>query len=74
MSAPIRLHDHLHPEDHYALMGEVKRTLDSGKALSEQLQRSQNGLFPPQIAETEQAAAYWKFGSTIRMQAIMNLS
>jgi len=30
MSNPIRLHDHIHPEDNDVLMGEVKRKLDMG--------------------------------------------
>lgn len=30
MSSPIRLHDHIHPEDNAVLMGEVKRKLDMG--------------------------------------------
>jgi len=30
MSAPIRLHDHIHPDDNAALMGEVRTMLDQG--------------------------------------------
>jgi len=30
MSNPLRLHDHIHPEDNDVLMGEVKRKLDMG--------------------------------------------
>jgi two-component system, NarL family, sensor histidine kinase ComP len=30
MNNPIRLHDHIHPDDNAALMGEVKRRLDQG--------------------------------------------
>ncbi|WP_235828223.1 sensor histidine kinase [Brevibacillus migulae] len=30
MSNPIRVHDHIHPEDNDVLMGEVKRKLDMG--------------------------------------------
>jgi two-component system, NarL family, sensor histidine kinase ComP len=30
MNTPIRLHDHIHPDDNAALMGEVKRRLDQG--------------------------------------------
>lgn len=31
---PIRLHDHIHPEDNEALMGEVKAKLDQGLSVS----------------------------------------
>jgi len=30
MHSPIRLHDHIHPEDNLMLMGEVKKNLDRG--------------------------------------------
>jgi two-component system, NarL family, sensor histidine kinase ComP len=30
MDNPIRLHDHIHPDDNVLLMGEVKRNLDAG--------------------------------------------
>ncbi|MFC0211821.1 PAS domain S-box protein [Paenibacillus chartarius] len=37
MSHPIRLHDHIHPEDNEALMGEVKARLDRGQPVTKEL-------------------------------------
>jgi len=36
MSHPIRLHDHIHPEDNAVLMGEVKAKLDMGIPVSQE--------------------------------------
>ncbi len=35
MSKPIRLHDHIHPEDNAILMGEVKNKLDMGMPVNQ---------------------------------------
>ena len=37
MNRPIRLHDHIHPEDNSALMHEIKRRLDLGQSVSESI-------------------------------------
>ncbi|MCI3921210.1 PAS domain S-box protein [Paenibacillus sp. TRM 82003] len=37
MNNPIRLHDHIHPDDNAKLMGEIKRRLDMGQSVNESL-------------------------------------
>ncbi|HZG86333.1 PAS domain S-box protein [Paenibacillus sp.] len=37
MNRPIRLHDHIHPEDNSALMHEIRRRLDLGQSVSESI-------------------------------------
>lgn len=43
LATPIRLHDHIHPDDNEVLMGEVKRKLDAGMPVAQSFRWTHHG-------------------------------
>ena len=46
---PIRMHDHLHPDDHLMMMGEMKQLLDQGVKLEREIRNIRNPEDPVHI-------------------------
>jgi PAS domain S-box-containing protein len=46
---PIRMHDHIHPDDHQMMMGEMKELLDQGVKLEREIRNIRNAEDPVYI-------------------------